>query len=109
MSKEAVLLVMYRKKRAGLLQFLGAVPVALLTACRCAEALDCLSRNGGIGVVLTDTDLPDGTWDLPLRNVQRRSPETPVVVCTSFPTPKLVAEVFEQGAFDLLMAPYTER
>ena len=44
-----------------------------------------------------------------LSEVRRRFPQTPVAVRTSFPTPKVVAEAFEQGEFDLLMAPYTEQ
>lgn len=107
-EKTTVLLVMRRQHRHELLGLLDNLGVSVLAASGCNEAILYLQQQSGMAVVFTDTDLQDGDWVWLLKQVQRWRGKTPVIVCSNYPTPDLVARVFENGASDILMAPYTE-
>ena len=91
-----------------MLSLLDLVGGSVLATTRCDEAMKFLSWEPGIQLVLAGMDLEDGTWETLIDQVKEAHLETPVVVCSPFPTTAAVSQVFERGAYDILMAPYTE-
>lgn len=60
------------------------------------------------GVVLTESRLPDGTWEDILRYTEERCPHARVVVMSRLADDELWAEVLNRGGFDLLAEPVDE-
>ncbi len=108
MTKSPVLVVMRREFRQELLALLDRLGVSVLAATGCNEALEHIQPRSNVHTVLVDTELADGNWKTLLTQMKHRGLAVPVVVCSNYPTPELVGSVFEHGAFDMLMAPYTE-
>ncbi len=70
----------------------------------CAEALRTMVSTGA-RVVVTDTNLSDGTWR-DLVDAARQQPDPPAVVVTSRHADEaLWTDVIEHGAFDLVSVP----
>jgi DNA-binding NtrC family response regulator len=68
-----------------------------------------LLSTGEIDVVISDVDLPDGSW-LDLLHCSGRIPKRPpVVVATDTLEPRLWAEALSCGAYDVLAKPFNTR
>ncbi len=65
---------------------------------------DCLFQ-----AVITDVKMPEMDGMGVLREVKRRSPETPVILLTGHGTVRNAVEALKHGAFDYLMKPFTAR
>ena len=77
----------------------------LFEAPNCEVAQPYLERSG-IGVVLCDAELPDGSW-LDLLNCVSRLPAPPMIIVSSRrPGSALWAEVLNHGAYDVLAKPF---
>lgn len=105
-SKPATLVVMPHERRGDLIRHLSDIPVAVLTASSCAEAVELLRDLPGIRVVLTDLCLPDGTWFDVLNSVSGLKSRPEVVVCARLADERLWSQVLEAGCFDVLVEPY---
>ncbi|MCC6587008.1 MAG: response regulator [Bryobacterales bacterium] len=96
---------------SGSVQVRRAINLALTQAgwsCRqvdnCTEALKTIEATGA-RVVVTDTNLSDGTWR-DLVDAARQQPDPPAVVVTSpHADEALWTDVIEHGAFDLVRVP----
>lgn len=107
--KITALLIMTRQRRGGLLGALEACSIDVLTAGDCNEANQILQGRNLVQVVLTDARLADGDWRNVLANVEQCRPNAEVIVCARRQEVKrLGTEVFESGAYDLLVEPYEE-
>jgi len=76
----------------------------LLTACSRAEAqplLDC----PGLSLILTERDLPDGSWKDVLAEAESRRPAPLVIVTSRLADDRLWAEVLNLGGYDVLAKP----
>ena len=66
-------------------------------------------REGRIGIVICEQDLPDGTWRNLLNYVQTR-PEKPFLIVTSIlADEQLWAEVLNLGGYDVIAKPFDSR
>lgn len=74
----------------------------------CQEALD-LSRDGTVPVVLCDTRMPDGNWNV-LMDKLRQLPDPPAVTVVSrLADEHLWLEVLSLGGHDVLVTPLDRR
>jgi DNA-binding NtrC family response regulator len=84
---------------------LGSVSIPLRRATGLEEALRKLESER-FGVVLTEAELPDGSWTDVLQYVKRSGKRTAVVVTHRFADGQLWAEILDLGAYDLLPQPF---
>jgi DNA-binding response OmpR family regulator len=63
-------------------------------------------RNSGIGVVITDTCLPDCDWKEVLDSADGMEGRPRVIVSSRLADDRLWAEVLNLGGFDVLMTPF---
>jgi len=59
-------------------------------------------------VILTDAELPDGGWGDVLNLARRISPFSQVLVTNKFADARMWADVLSQGAYDMLVQPFTQ-
>ncbi len=59
-------------------------------------------------VILTDADLPDGTWPDVLDMAREMAPGCEVIVTHRFADARLWTEALDRGAYDLLPQPFHE-
>lgn len=86
---------------------LAELPLAIDTASGAEEAYD-LFQKEGYNIVITDLKMgsgPDDGLDL-LKKVKQRSPETPVIILTSFNEVPKAVQAMRLGAFDYVTKPY---
>lgn len=105
-SESTTLVVMQQDRRSGLIHHLSEIPVAVLTASSCAEAVELMRDSPAVRVVLTDLCLPDGSWFDVLNRVGDLKPDAQVVVCARLADERLWSQVLEAGGFDVLVEPY---
>lgn len=103
------LLVMPPERRSDLLGHLAGIDAIVLTATSCGEAAQLLRDEPGVGLVLTDLALPDGSWFDVLNRVGDEHRDTKVVVCARVADERLWTQVLEAGGFDVLVEPYQAR
>lgn len=60
----------------------------------------------GVNVVLTEVDLPDGTWRDVLATAQNSSPSPPVLITSRHADAHFWADILEAGAYDLITQPF---
>jgi two-component system NtrC family response regulator len=63
-------------------------------------------QHGGRHVILTEANLPDGTWLDVLELVQRVSPGSEVIVTDAGADARFWAEVLNMGAYDFIAQPF---
>jgi DNA-binding NtrC family response regulator len=64
--------------------------------------------NDDYPVILTDANLPDGSWPDVLDLAREKSPGTRVIVTGRFADSQLWIDALTYGAFDLLVQPFEE-
>lgn len=74
-------------------------------AANCQEALAFLGRRH-VSVVLTGTELPDGSWQKLLNGLARLSAPPSLIVSSRLADSLLWAEVLNLGGYDLLATPF---
>lgn len=63
-------------------------------------------EHEAFGVVLTEADLPDGSWLDVMKTVGKERRSTAVIVTCSFADASFWADVMDLGAYDLLPQPF---
>ena len=109
MNRVTALLVMPQERSTALLNHLTKMEASVIAAGSCGEAAELLREEPGVGVVLTDLCLPDGSWFDVLNRVSDASPWAQVVVCARVADERLWTQVLEAGGFDVLVEPYQDR
>jgi DNA-binding NtrC family response regulator len=71
----------------------------------CQEALEFLDQNH-VPVVLTEPELPDGSWRELLNGMARLSPPPNLIVSSRLADDRLWAEVLNLGGYDMLETPF---
>jgi two-component system response regulator PilR (NtrC family) len=102
----SVLLVMPRERRVFALEQLENCRAQVVLAGSLSEARCILGRRR-LDVVVTDTRLPDGSWQDLIEFVDANHIMAQIVVSTRLLEQCLCAEVFKRGAYDLLVEPYS--
>lgn len=102
------LVVMAAERASTLVRCLGRLGSTVLTTSTCGEAAALLRSEPGVGVVLTDLVLPDGSWCDVLNQVLDLRPEAEVVVCARLADERLWTDVLDAGGFDVLAEPYQD-
>src|SRR4051812_25352420 len=74
------------------------VDVEHVTTMRDAKML--LARDNRFEVILTETDLPDGTWTDILSMARKLAPDSEVIVTDRLADARLWAEALNLGAYD---------
>jgi DNA-binding NtrC family response regulator len=97
------LLVMCRERRLSFLEQLDACRAEVLPACDWEEAERILSKVP-VDVIVTDTK---AEWRRVLDAAGKRAGGPQVVICARRVDERLCAELFRQGAYDVLVEPYT--
>jgi DNA-binding NtrC family response regulator len=62
--------------------------------------------SGRYGAILSETQLPDGSWTDVLDLVSRRDPNAVLIVTDRLADDRLWGEVLNLGAYDLLAQPF---
>ena len=101
-----VLLAMPARQQSDIFEHLHLVSAEIFQACNCAEVDAALKRHGPIHVILTAPELNDGCWRSILRNAIHQKNGTEVVVCVDSASVGFWCDVLDQGAYDLLLAPF---
>lgn len=70
-----------------------------------AHALELL-RAGSIGVVISNAELPDGTWRDFIDPIAVLTPPPDLIVCSRLADERLWAEVLNLGGYDVLAIPF---
>jgi DNA-binding NtrC family response regulator len=70
----------------------------------CSEAMAALQARS-LGIVLTEDELPDGTWREVFQSAAAIQPEAMRAVCSNQSTLQLWMDVFAQGGCELLPEP----
>ena len=104
--REGVLFISPSGEDANTLSgMLGSVSISLRRASDLKEALWKLEAEP-FGVVLTEAQLPDGSWTDVLQHLKQSGKRTAVVVTHRFADGQFWAEILELGAYDLLPQPF---
>lgn len=79
--------------------------IEIVAAFNGQEALDCLSEDGGIEVVILDIKMPVMDGMTALKEIKNRHPLVEVIMLTGHATVETGIEGMKEGAFDYLMKP----
>ncbi|MFQ5603975.1 MAG: sigma-54-dependent transcriptional regulator [bacterium] len=79
-----------------------------LVAYSAQEALDILSRNGPVSIVLTDLKMPVMDGIELLKRIKQQSPETDVIVMTGYGTIQNAVQAIKIGASDYITKPFNK-
>ena len=93
-------------RRSGLLEILDEKNVQVYPAADFREAQRRLSGPDSYDLVLTDAELPDGSWRDLLQLLLESERPCEMIVCSRVGDEQLWAEVLQCGAYDLLVEPY---
>lgn len=74
-----------------------------------AEALDVLSKDSSIAIVLLDWNMPVLTGIETLRKIRSTNKQLPVVMATTESEKERVLEAIKAGANDYLLKPFTPK
>lgn len=100
------LLVLSPQRRSKLQRLLNDCGVQTSVASTLEEARQKLASSSSYDLVLTDAELPDGSWQDLLEFVLDSRKACEIVVNSSCGDEDLWAEVLQRGAYDLLVEPY---
>ena len=92
----------------SLYEMLSRIAMPVRQAQNVATAGELLERES-FGAVLTESELPDGSWIDVIRLVARRLPGLAVVVTDRLADARFWADVLESGAYDVLVKPFYPR
>jgi len=93
---------------AAIFHILDELPFVVTPARSCREAASALSL-GQFGIILCESDLPDGTW-LEILNQISGVRERPLLIVTSRLADEFLwAEVLNLGGYDLLAKPFSRQ
>jgi len=73
---------------------------------RCSDLASQLSAANPPDLILTDLDLPDGTWEDILQLAQKAPVPVNVIVVSRLVDIRLYIEALEKGAFDFITPPF---
>jgi DNA-binding NtrC family response regulator len=73
----------------------------------CSQTRAALREPAPPALVLTDTSLPDGTWEDVLKAASAAPTSAPVIVVSRLVDIKLYLDVLESGAYDFVVLPLT--
>ena len=79
--------------------------IEIVAAFNGQEALDCLSEDDGIEVVILDIKMPVMDGMTALKEIKNRHPLVEVIMLTGHATVETGIEGMKEGAFDYLMKP----
>ena len=79
--------------------------IEIVAAFNGQEALDCLSEDGGIEVVILDIKMPVMDGMTALKEIKNRHPLVEVIMLTGHATVETGIDGMKEGAFDYLMKP----
>lgn len=68
-----------------------------------------LKRLRRPALILTDVNLPDGTWADVVEEAKNAMPPAPVIVVSHFVNLSLYLEALQKGAVDFIVAPFTTK
>ena len=106
----ATVLLVFPPDRASKLQrLLDGCGVQTSLASNIEEARQKLVGSSSYDLVLTDAELPDGSWHDLLQFVLESGKSFEVIVSSWFGDENLWTEVLRRGAYDLLAEPYDRR
>lgn len=100
------LLVLSSQRRSKLQRLLNDCGVQTSVASTLEEARQKLASSSSYDLVLTDAELPDGSWQDLLEFVLDSRKACEIVVSSRCGDEDLWAEVLQRGAYDLLVEPY---
>ncbi|MFB3777913.1 MAG: response regulator [Bryobacteraceae bacterium] len=92
----------------SLADILNCVGISVRQAATYAMARKVLERES-FGAVLTESRLPDGSWEDVVALVGKMRPGVAVVVADKLADAKFWADVLQFGAYDLLAKPFYPR
>jgi two-component system chemotaxis response regulator CheY len=101
-----ILLVAPAHRRSGLLRILDKNELQVFPAADFREAQHRLTGPHPYDLVLTDAELPDGSWRDILQFILDSKKPCEMIVCSRIGDEELWAEVLQCGAYDLLIEPY---
>lgn len=105
---ERLLLVQPPHRRGELLRILEGKDLLISTASDFVEARNKLADEA-FDLLLSDAELPDGTWrDLLQLNLRLLHP-CEMIVCSPCGDEELWAEALQRGAYDLLVEPFSRQ
>lgn len=95
--------------RQALRRIIGHSNWNLVVAEQLVEALAVIGE-GSVGVVISDTVLPDGhSWKDLLQELEVMPAAPPLIVCSRQADDRLWGEVLNLGAYDLLVTPFVAK
>ena len=100
------LLVLSPQRRSKLQRLLNNCGVQTSLASTLDEARQKIASSRSYDLVLTDAELPDGSWQDLLDVVLDSGKACEIVVSSRCGDEDLWAEVLQRGAYDLLVEPY---
>lgn len=93
------------QRRDNLKRLLREKGIEALEAASCEEALQLLSGDKRIGLVLTETELPSMSGLFLLRRVKEIRPEVEVILITHSASSYNLLQALRSGAFDFIVRP----
>jgi DNA-binding NtrC family response regulator len=97
----------HREDATALSRMAGALSVPFEHVANLARARTEI-QNGSYSVVLTEANLPDGTWLDVLEFVRQVSPGAEVIVTDAGADARFWAEVLNLGAYDVIAQPFAD-
>ena len=73
------------------------------------EAVDAVSKNNDIGLVLMDWNMPTMTGIEAVRKIRTSGSKVPIVMCTTEAEKEKVLEAIKSGANDYLIKPFNPK
>jgi len=104
LEQDSVLIVAAQPTAGALVEQCARYGRRAVAAGLCSEAVAAL-RTGDPAIVLTQDDLPDGSWRDVFESAIAIRPEAVRVVCSGRSTLRLWLDVFAEGGYDLLPEP----
>ena len=101
-----ILLVVPAHRRSGLLEILDEKDLRVFPAADFREAQRRLTGPDSYDLVLSDAELPDGSWRDLLQLILESERYCEMIVCSRVGDEQLWAEALQCGVYDLLVEPY---
>ena len=96
----------HREDATILSRMLGSLSVPIEHVADLAQARARIQRRAVITVILTEANLPDGTWLDVLDLARRVTPGSEVIVTDAAADARFWAEALNLGAYDLIAQPF---
>ena len=80
-----------------------------LDACDGKEAVQIVSENSDIGLVLMDWNMPNMTGLEAIRKIRASKNSVPIIMCTTEGEKEKVLEALKSGASDYLVKPFSPK